>query len=234
MGNLMGDKILIVDDDPISIELIEQGLQSEDYQTLSAKDGQEAMRVFFNNQPDLVVLDVTMPKLDGYEVCRRVREISDTPIIMLTAMTGEEAIIKGLDMGADDYLTKPFRVGELLARIRATLRRVRTDPDPVDTITYSDDHMSIDLDARRVTVKGEIIKLTPTEYKLLAMLIRNKGRLLEFRQLLEGVWGFEYIDDIDYLRVYIWYLRRKLEPNPQKPIYILNELNTGYRFEPQN
>ena len=230
----MGDKILIVDDDPISIELIEHGLQSEGYQTLSAKDGQEAMRVFFNNQPDLVVLDVTMPKLDGYEVCRRVREISDTPIIMLTAMTGEEAIIKGLDMGADDYLTKPFRVGELLARIRATLRRVRAEPGPAETITYSDDHMSIDLDARRVTVKGEIIKLTPTEYKLLAMLVRNKGRLLEFRQLLEGVWGFEYIDDIDYLRVYIWYLRRKLEPNPQKPIYILNELNTGYRFEPQN
>ena len=230
----MGDKILIVDDDPISIEIIEQGLQSEGYETLSAKDGQEAMRVFFNNQPDLVVLDVTMPKLDGYEVCRRVREISDTPIIMLTAMSGEEAIIKGLDMGADDYLTKPFRVGELLARIRATLRRVRTEAEPADTVIYSDDYMSVDLDARRVTVKGEVVKLTPTEYKLLAMLVRNKGRLLEFRQLLEGVWGFEYIDDIDYLRVYIWYLRRKLEPNPQKPIYILNELNTGYRFEPQN
>ena len=230
----MGDKILVVDDDPISIELIEQGLQSEGYETLSAKDGQEAMRVFFNNQPDLVVLDVTMPKLDGYEVCRRVREISDTPIIMLTAMSGEEAIIKGLDMGADDYLTKPFRVGELLARIRATLRRVRTETEVADTVIYSDDYMSVDLDARRVTVKGEVVKLTPTEYKLLAMLVRNKGRLLEFRQLLEGVWGFEYIDDIDYLRVYIWYLRRKLEPNPQKPIYILNELNTGYRFEPQD
>ena len=230
----MSNKILIVDDDPDSIELIENGLQIEGYQTITATDGQEAMQVFFSGQPDLLVLDITMPKLNGYEVCRRVREISDVPIIMLTALGREEDIVKGLDLGADDYLTKPFRVGELLARIRANLRRVQTDSALMETMTYSDDYLSIDLDARRVTVRGEIVKLTPTEYKLLAMLVKNKGRLLEFRQLLEGVWGFEYIDDIDYLRVYVWYLRRKLEPTPQNPIYILNELNVGYRFEPQN
>ena len=230
----MSNKILIVDDDPDSIELVENGLQIEGYQTITATDGQEAMQVFFSGQPDLLVLDITMPKLNGYEVCRRVREISDVPIIMLTALGREEDIVKGLDLGADDYLTKPFRVGELLARIRANLRRVQTDSVPIETMTYSDDYLSIDLDARRVTVNGEVVKLTPTEYKLLAMLVKNKGRLLEFRQLLEGVWGFEYIDDIDYLRVYVWYLRRKLEPTPQNPIYILNELNVGYRFEPQN
>lgn len=230
----MAEKILIVDDDPISLELVTHGLQAEGYQILSAQDGQEALRAFFNNQPDLVVLDITMPKLDGYEVCRRVREMSSTPIIMLTALGREENVIKGLDLGADDYLTKPFRVGELLARIRANLRRAHAEPTPADLATYSDDYMSIDLDTRRIIVKGQPVKLTPTEYKLLAILVKNKGRLLEFRQLLEGVWGFEYIDDIDYLRVYIWYLRRKLEPDPQNPVYILNELNTGYRFEPQN
>lgn len=230
----MSTKILIVDDDPDSIDLVENGLQMEGYQTITANDGQEALQAFFGSQPDLLVLDITMPKLDGYEVCRRVREISDVPIIMLTALGREEDIVKGLDLGADDYLTKPFRVGELSARIRANLRRAQADSGPGETIIYSDDYLSIDLDARRVTVNGEIVKLTPTEYKLLAMLVKNKGRLLEFRQLLEGVWGFEYIDDIDYLRVYVWYLRRKLEPSPQNPVYILNELNVGYRFEPQN
>lgn len=228
----MGEKILIVDDDPISVELVEHGLNRAGYEIITAKDGQEALRAFFSNQPDLVILDISMPKLSGYEVCQRIREMSNTPIIMLTALGREQDIVKGLDLGADDYLTKPFRVGELLARIRANLRRVHAESE-ADTTTYSDDYMSIDLDARRVTIKGEIIKLTPTEFKLLAILVKNKGRLLEFRQLLENVWGFEYIDDIDYLRVYIWYLRRKLEPDPQNPIYILNELNTGYRFEPQ-
>ena len=229
----MTDKILIVDDDPISRDLIKHSLLAQGYQTITANDGQDALRAFFNNHPDLIVLDITMPKLDGYEVCQRVREMSTTPIIMLTALGREEDIIKGLDAGADDYLTKPFRVGELLARIRANLRRVRTEPIVKEIATYSDDYISIDLEAHRVTINGEAIKLTPTEYKLLAILVKNKGRLLEFRQLLENVWGFEYIDDIDYLRVYIWYLRRKIEPDPQNPIYILNELNMGYRFEPQ-
>lgn len=228
----MGEKILIVDDDPISVELVEHGLNGAGYEIITASDGQEALRAFFSNQPNLVILDISMPKLSGYEVCQRIREMSNTPIIILTALGREQDIVKGLDLGADDYLTKPFRMGELLARIRANLRRVHTESE-ADTTTYSDDYMSIDLDARRVAIRGEIIKLTPTEFKLLAILVKNKGRLLEFRQLLEGVWGFEYIDDIDYLRVYIWYLRRKLEPDPQNPIYILNELNTGYRFEPQ-
>jgi two-component system KDP operon response regulator KdpE len=160
--------------------------------------------------------------------------MSDTPVIMLTARGREEDIIKGLDLGADDYLTKPFRVNELLARVRATLRRARIKPEAVETVTYSDDYLSIDLDAHRVTIQGEPVKLTAIEYKLLAFLVKHKGHLLEFRQILENVWGFEYIDDIDYLRVYIWHLRRKLEPDSKNPIYLINELNMGYRFEPQN
>lgn len=230
----MGDKILIVDDDPNLVELIQYNLEGEGYEVIAARDGQEGMRLFFTDRPDLVVLDIAMPKLDGYQVCQRIREMASTPVIMLTAKGREEDIIKGLDLGADDYLTKPFRLGELLARVRATLRRARTEPEPTEALTYSDDHLSIDLEARRVAVSGKVVKLTPTEYKLLALLVKNKGRLLEFRQLLESVWGFEYIDDVDYLRVYIWHLRRKIEPDPKNPIYLINELNIGYRFEPQD
>ena len=230
----MNDKILLVDDDPSLLELIQYNLEGEGFRVVTAKDGQAGVRLFFTDRPDLVILDVAMPKLDGYQVCERIREMSDTPVIMLTARGREEDIIKGLDLGADDYLTKPFRVNELLARVRATLRRARLKPEVVETLTYSDDYLSIDLDAHRVTVQGEPVKLTAIEYKLLAFLVKHKGRLLEFRQILENVWGFEYIDDIDYLRVYIWHLRRKIEPDSKNPIYLINELNMGYRFEPQN
>jgi two-component system KDP operon response regulator KdpE len=230
----MRETVLVVDDDPDLIELIQYNLEGEGYAVIAARDGQEGLRLFYQDRPDVVVLDIAMPKLDGYQVCQRIREMTTTPVMILTAKGHEEEIIKGLDLGADDYLTKPFRVGELLARIRAILRRVHLEPAPSEVLTYSDPYLSIDLTARRVTASGQIVKLTPTEYKLLALLVKNKGRLLEFRQLLEGVWGFEYIDDVDYLRVYIWHLRRKLEPDPKNPIYLLNELNTGYRFEPQN
>lgn len=230
----MNDKILLVDDDPSLLELIQYNLEGEGFRVVTAKDGQAGVRLFFTDRPDLVILDVAMPKLDGYQVCERIREMSDTPVIMLTARGREEDIIKGLDLGADDYLTKPFRVNELLARVRATLRRARMKPEVVETLTYSDDYLSIDLDAHRVTIQGEPVKLTAIEYKLLAFLVKHKGRLLEFRQILENVWGFEYIDDIDYLRVYIWHLRRKIEPDSKNPIYLINELNMGYRFEPQN
>lgn len=229
----MNDKILIIDDEPILVELIQFNLEEEGYEVSTARNGQEGMRLFYTNRPDVVILDLMMPKLDGYEVCRRIREMAETPIIMLTAKGREEDVIKGLDLGADDYLTKPFRVGILLARVRAVLRRARAEPTLIEGPTYSDGYLSIDLEARRVTVDDKIVKLTPTEYKLLALLVRNKGRLLEFRTMLQQVWGFEYIDEIDYLRVYIWHLRRKLEPEPKKPIYLINELNVGYRFEPQ-
>ncbi len=230
----MSDKILIVDDDPDLTELIWYNLNDEGYQVLIAGDGLEGIRSFYNNMPDLVILDVTMPKLDGYEVCRRIRDMASTPVIMLTGRGREEEVIKGLDLGADDYLTKPFRVGELLARVRATLRRSRIDVPLTEIITYDDGYLFIDLNSRKVTIKDEPIKLTPTEYKLLALLLKNKGRLLEFQQLLKNVWGFEYVNDIDYLRVYIWHLRRKIEPDPKNPIYFINEVNVGYRFEPQN
>jgi len=230
----MPNKILIVDDDPMLSELIGYNLESEGYAIVRAQDGREGLAKFETEQPDLVILDVSMPKLNGWEVCERIRAVSDTPVMMLTAQGREEDIVRGLDLGADDYLTKPFQVRVLLARIRAALRRAHLSPEPKPEITYADDYLVIDLADRRVTVDGEVTKLTPTEYKLLAFLVENKGRILTFRQILENVWGFEYIDDIDYLRVYIWHLRKKLERDSKNPVYLLNELSTGYRFVPQN
>lgn len=230
----MNDKILIIDDDPVLVELIQYNLEEEGYSVSTARNGQEGIRSFFTNRPDLVILDLMMPKMNGYDVCKRIREMAETPIIMLTAKGREEDVIQGLDLGADDYLTKPFRIGVLLARLRAVLRRARTEMTAFDRPTYRDDYLSVDLETRRVTVNDKAVKLTPTEYKLLALLVKNKGRILEFRTMLEQVWGFEYIDELDYLRVYIWHLRRKLEPDSKNPIYLVNELNTGYRFEPQN
>jgi len=229
----MISKILIVDDDPMLSELISYSLESEGYVIVRAQDGREGLRKFELEKPDLVILDVSMPKLNGWEVCERIRAVSDTPVMMLTAQGQEEDIIRGLDLGADDYLTKPFQVRVLLARVRSALRRADLSSEPELPVTYTDEYLSIDLENRRVTVDGKITKLTPTEYKLLAYLVQNKGRILTFRQILENVWGFEYIDDIDYLRVYIWHLRKKIEPDSKNPIYVLNELSTGYRFEPQ-
>lgn len=228
-------KILVVDDDPTLCELICYSLETEGYKVIVAGDGQEGVRKFHESRPDLVILDVSMPKLDGFAVMRRVREMSDTPVIMLTAQGQENDVVRGLDLGADDYMTKPFRLGELLARIRSNLRRAQLPAatTAAQPTVYDDGYLMVDLETRRISVDGTPIKLTPTEYRLLSYLVQNKGRVLEFQQILENVWGFEYIDDIDYLRVYIWHLRRKIEPNPKKPIYLLNELSVGYRFEPR-
>lgn len=226
-------KVLVIDDDPSLLQLITYNLEEEGFTVIEAATGKDGIRHFYQSKPDIVILDIMMPELDGYGVCERIREVAETPVIMLTARGQEEDVIKGLELGADDYITKPFRVGELIARIRANLRRVHMEADTQDSLNYSDPYMTIDLEKRRIAIDGNEAKLTPTEYRLLTILVRNKGRILTFRQILESVWGFEYIDDIDYLRVYIWHLRRKLEPDPKNPIYLLNELNTGYRFEPQ-
>ncbi|MCB0196262.1 MAG: response regulator transcription factor [Anaerolineae bacterium] len=229
----MNDKILVIDDDPSFTEIVQHSLLTEGYSVTTAPDGQEGIRQFFESHPDLIILDITMPRLNGYQVCQRVREMADTPIIMLSALGREEDVIKGLDYGADDYLTKPFRTGELLARVRATLRRSRDEIVLPKNLIYRDNYLFIDLETRRIEANGKAVRLTPTEYKLLELLVKNKGRIIEARQILEKVWGFEYIDDIDYLRVYIWHLRRKLEPDPKNPIYLLNEQYVGYRFESQ-
>jgi DNA-binding response OmpR family regulator len=226
--------VLIIDDDPMAIQLVAETLRQEDYAVLSAPDGPQGLRAMYEHHPDLIILDVNMPTMDGWTVCQRVREVSNVPIVMLTARDSPDEMIKGLDLGADDYVTKPFDIKVLLARVRATLRRAVADSAVFKKdVIYSDDYLSINLDERRVTVSGKTVRLTPTEFNLLAYLVDNAARVVTYRELLEQIWGFEYIDDIDYLRVYIWHLRRKLEHDPKDPTYIINELGVGYRFEKQ-
>ncbi len=228
----MSAKILVVDDDRTLTELMSLILKKEGFAPIVAADGAQCIAMFVEHQPDLVVLDVTMPGLNGFDVCQRLRAMTaTTPIIILTAQGNEEAVVRGLDLGADDYVVKPFQPRAFVARVRANLRRVEGGAEEVD---YNDGYLSVDLAAHHVTVNQAAVKLTPTEFKLMAALVRNRGRVVTFRQLLEDVWGFAYIDEVDYLRVYIWHLRRKLEPDPKHPIYFLNELNTGYRFSPQH
>ena len=159
--------------------------------------------------------------------------MSDVPIVMLTTKTQKEDIIKGLDLGADDYLVKPFDIDELLARVRAALRRTRIETVASESTTYDDDYLCIDLNTRRVTVNGALVRLTPIEYKVLVLLVENKRWVVEFQQILEHVWGFEYIGEIGYVRTYVWRLRNKIEPDPKNPRYLLSESDVGYRFEPQ-
>jgi two-component system KDP operon response regulator KdpE len=225
--------ILIIDDDRLTSRIISDQLTRDGYTVYLAPDGQEGLRQMYAHRPDLIILDLMMPKMDGWTTCRRIREVSNVPIIMLTAKDRPQDIIRGLDEGADEYVTKPFEVEVLVARVRAVLRRVALPPTspPREEAAYSDKYFTFNPVDRRVMVNDELVKLTPTEFNLLALLIKNAGRVLTYRRLLEQVWGWEYIDDVDYLRVYIWHLRRKLEPDPKKPRYVLTEHGVGYRFE---
>lgn len=225
-------RVLVIDDEQATVELIAEALRVEGYAVITALDGQSGLKAMYVHRPALIVLDVNMPVMDGWTVCQRVREVSNIPVIFLTARQDPEEVIRGLDLGADDYVVKPFELDVLLARVRATLRRASSEPTLFKQHTvYSDDHLVINLHEHRVTVQGKVVHLTPTEFSLLGLLVEASPRVLSYRDLLEQVWGFEYIDDIDYLRVYIWHLRRKLEPDSRSPTYVVNELGVGYRFE---
>ena len=229
------EMVLVIDDDQTLVNLGANALEQEGYDVLAAFDGQNGLREMYEHRPDLIILDINMPTMDGWTVCQRVREVSNVPIVMLTARDEPEEIVQGLDLGADDYIVKPFQMNVLMARVRANLRRAATEPTVIrNDLVYNDDYLSVNLEEHRVTVDGEAIRLTPTEFNLLGYLVDAAPRIVPYRELLEQIWGFEYIDDIDYLRVYIWHLRRKLEPNPKDPIYIINELGLGYRFEKQD
>ena len=232
----MAKKILVVDDDPSLVRLVTQVLTDKGYEVLKANNGQEALRLLFAQKPDLVLLDVVMPGIDGWQTCSRIRDISPTiPIIMLTGnRKTEDDVVRGLDYGADDYLLKPVGNRELVARVRAALRRAELPSyldDKERAIIYSDGFLTINLTERKVIVDGERVKLTPIEFRLLAILLENAGRILTHRQLLEKVWGWEYVDDLDYVRIYISHLRRKIEPEPALPKYIVTEPGVGYSFQ---
>ena len=222
--------VLLVDDDPQLIRLVRANLESSDYRVLSASDGPTALAVLDREMPDLVVLDIMLPGTDGYELCARVREFSAVPIIFLTAKVEDVDKVKGLKMGADDYITKPFNVQELLARIEAVLRRAGSVGEVKTPPTFTRDDITVNFAQRRVTVKGKEVPLTLTEYKLLAELVSNAGRVMLHRELLTRVWGIEYQDEVEYLRAYVRHLRQKIEPDPHQPQYILSKSGIGYLF----
>jgi two-component system KDP operon response regulator KdpE len=222
-------RILIVDDDAGLRELVRINLEHEGYAILQAGDGFQCLEMLRDERPDLVVLDVMMPGMDGWETCRRLREFSQVPVLMLTARVQSRDIVTGLESGADDYLLKPFNIDELVARVRALLRRV---PAVYRPLSAASGEVQIDQQKREVQVRGQAVELTPTEYQLLLMLTENAGKVVEHEALLRGVWGQEYTRDNDYLKVYIWHLRRKLEQDPRNPRLLLTEWGVGYRMAP--
>ena len=223
--------ILIVDDEPRIRDFVRMNLELEHYQVIEASNGQEALDALREHLPDLVVLDVKMPEMDGFETLRAIREVSTVPVMMLTVRQHEQDRIRGLDQGADDYIAKHFSPRELLSRIRALLRRSFMAPPTRKTEIVVDPDLKIDFSRREVIVRGKKVVLRPTEYRLLYHLVNNAGRLLTHETLLSKVWGREYRDEAHYLRLYITYLRQKLEKDPAHPQYILTERGVGYRFK---
>jgi two-component system KDP operon response regulator KdpE len=224
------EKILVVEDEARILRFIRSNLESQGYKVLTALDGESALTAAEMNDPDLILLDLMLPRLDGFEVCRRMREFSTVPIIILTAKGEEADKVKGLELGADDYLTKPFGVPELLARIKAVLRRTRVPPSQKLEPVFNLGGFSVNFAQRRVVANAKDVKLSPTEYKLLYELVTNAGRVVLHQDLLARVWGREYRDETEYLRVYIRYLRQKIEEDPSHPKLILTEPGVGYRF----
>jgi two-component system KDP operon response regulator KdpE len=231
---MRGKKILIVDDDPDVRRLVKTVFSRAGAAVYTASDGREGLGQFGACQPDLVLLDIKMPALDGWETCRLMRRMSDVPIIFLTVVAGEDDIVHGFDCGAADYVTKPFSTKVLLARARAALRAMDAAPGRRRVALYNDGYLAVDLDAHRVSVAGKLAQLTATEYRLLAYLLENAGRVLTYEQLLEEVWGEACKDSADYVHVYVWHLRQKLERDPSRPQYVQTERGVGYRFERQD
>jgi two-component system KDP operon response regulator KdpE len=225
------ERILVVDDDPLIVRLLRTHLDRAGYGVTTASDGQTALDQAAADLPDLVVLDLTLPGLDGYEVCRQLREFSLVPVIMLTARGEQVDKLRGFEAGADDYLTKPFAPPELLARVRAVLRRSQQAAPSGAPSVLRCGELSVDFMRRRVSVRGEPVKLTRTEFQLLQQLALNAGKVLSHTDLLTRVWGPEYRDDRDYLWAYVRYLRRKLEPDPEHPVYLKSEPGFGYVLE---
>jgi len=226
----MNATILVIDDDQDLAEMLHVALSRAGHRIVCAGQGYEGMEKLQAHDPDLVLLDLLVPDIDGWEICRRIRESSDIPIIMMTALGREQDVIRGLELGADDYVTKPFRLGELKARIRAALRRGRDRSEQAARLQV-DDRLVIDQATHSLMVDGQPVDLSVTEYKLFTYFLENKGRILTRQSLLSYVWGWEYMDQSDYLKVYVHRLRKKIEQNSQEPRYIVTERGLGYRFQ---
>jgi DNA-binding response OmpR family regulator len=223
-------RILVVDDEERMVRFIRLNLEHDGFRVIEAFNGTQAINQIRSNLPDLVLLDVMMPDMNGFEVLKLIREVSSVPVIMLTAKGEEDDRVHGLELGADDYITKPFSPRELVSRVKAVLRRTESASGTVHGLIEVDDRLKIDFDRREVWVNGELVKLRPTEYRLLYHLVKNAGWVITHDQILSKVWGYEYRDEPHYVRLYINYLRKKLEEDPANPKYILTERGVGYRF----
>jgi two-component system KDP operon response regulator KdpE len=223
-------KILVVDDEERIVRFIRLNLEHDNFQVIEAYRGMQAIQRLRDSLPDVILLDVMLPDNDGFEVLKMIREISNVPVIMLTAKGEEDDRVRGLELGADDYVTKPFSPRELVSRVRAVLRRVDAVGAGMHGLIEVDEHLKIDFDRREIWLDGELVKLRPTEYRLLYHLVQNAGWVVTHDQLLAKVWGYEYRDEPHYVRLYINYLRQKLEKDPANPKYILTERGIGYRF----
>jgi two-component system KDP operon response regulator KdpE len=227
----MNINVLVVDDEKPLRDFVRRNLEVRGYKVLIAANGIEALAIFNNENVQLVIMDMMMPHMDGLEATRRIRQNSHVPIIVLTAMGEETDKVRAFDLGADDYLTKPFGVGELLGRIKAVLRRADWSEPVSSEERIVRGEIEVDVERHRVKVRGEVIDITPTEFNLLVYLMKNAGKVLPHRAILQHVWGTEYGDEAEYLRVYIGKLRHKIEADPLKPKYLRTEHGIGYRFE---
>jgi DNA-binding response OmpR family regulator len=227
----MNEKILVVDDIEDIRNLLQEALQANGYHTLEAADGREALSMIETKSPDLVVLDIAMPVMSGFQVLRQLRKNSDIPVIMLSARTDTVDKVESLELGADDYITKPFEIAEMTARVEAVLRRRKTISNVINKVEFNDGQLLIDLAKRRVTLKGEEVELTPKEYELLRELVLNTGTVLEYQQILNAVWGKEYGNAKELVQVTLKRLRAKIEVDPGNPKYVLTISGVGYRFK---
>ena len=223
-------RILVVDDEERMVRFIRMNLEHDGFQVSEAFNGKQAIQKIRDVTPDLILLDVMMPDLDGFEVLETIREVSQVPVIMLTAKGEEDDRVRGLELGADDYVTKPFSPRELVSRVKAVLRRTEGASGSMHGLIEVDERLKIDFDRREIWLEGKLVKLRPTEYRMLYHLVQNAGWVVTHDQLLTKVWGYEYRDEPHYVRLYINYLRQKLEADPSNPKYILTERGVGYRF----
>ncbi len=223
-------KILVVDDEERMARFIRLNLEHDGFQVVEAYRGQEALDKLRTALPDLILLDIMMPDMDGFEVLKMIREVSAVPVIMLTAKGEEDDKVKGLELGADDYITKPFSPRELVSRAKAVLRRTENLGEGTTEIIQVDERLKIDFNRREIWISNKLVNLRPTEYRLLYHLVQNAGWVLTYDQILSRVWGYEYRDEPHYVRLYVNYLRQKLEQDPANPKYILTERGIGYRF----
>jgi two-component system KDP operon response regulator KdpE len=222
--------ILVVDDEERMARFVRLNLEHDGFQVIEAYRGIQAVQIIRERMPDVVLLDVMMPDMDGFEVLQLIRENNQVPVIMLTAKGEEDDKVKGLELGADDYITKPFSPRELVSRVKAVLRRTETSLSDGEGVIEVDEHLRLDFGRREVWMDGKLIRLRPTEYRLLYHLVQNAGWVLTYDQILSKVWGYEYRDEPHYVRLYVNYLRQKLEQDPATPKYILTERGVGYRF----